>query len=182
MLSETKTSQAEKVKVVIPPVRIADDDILKLDVSALRESERRLSEHLRHELVEFAAKNRTRRVYVVSVMKLTGTAWSICYMPFSFENRSMAYSMRDSLENASIDIYDFSPIINCEYPLKRDDEKKLWQVFNTCCRCSRPRSCKDVKYCGKSERMCEECIEELTSHLTGKKNSIAHLLIFKIFF
>lgn len=164
MLSETKTSQAKRTEVRLPPIKIADDDIFKMDMDAFRAAERRLADRFRHELLEFATKNRTKRVYVVNVTKFEGTTSNFYYMPFAFENRSMAYSMRDSLKCGRIDIYDFSPIINSKRPLVREDEKKLWQAFNKCCRCDRYRPCKDGTYCGEPVRMCEDCVEELTSH------------------
>lgn len=169
MLSETKTSHVEKVKISIPSVRIVDDDVFKMDMTLVRKVERKLTSRLRHELLEFATKNKTRRVYVVTVMNFDGTSSGVYYMPFPYDNRSMAYIMRDSLENANVVIYDFSPIIDCQRPLQNEDEKKLWEAFNRCCRCDRPRPCKDGTYLGKPVRMCEECIEELTSFRTVKK-------------
>ena len=102
-------------------------------------------------------------------MEMGGRRSSLYYMPFSYENRSMAYETQANLKNATVDIYDFSPIIERPEPPHLDEEKKLWEVFNRCCRCDRPRPCKDETYLGKPMRMCEECIEELTSFRTGKK-------------
>jgi hypothetical protein len=120
------------------------------------------------QLLLFADRFKTRRVYVVNWTEDKGFSLDFCSKMFKYEERDIAYSLARHY-HANVIFYDFKKLIN--YPLEyirqfpspnRSEAEELWKTFNTCCLCfSEKNQCEDVIFRGKKDRMCKYCLDKL---------------------
>lgn len=132
----------------------------------------KITQHFEAELLRFADRFKTRRVYVVQWHKDSNFRIDFYYKCFKYEDRAIAYHTARHY-HADVQIYDFKNLI--DKPLKyiasipspnRREAIELWKTFNTCCVChSEIEQCENVLFRGKKDRMCKHCIDKICTQL-----------------
>lgn len=124
----------------------------------------RVDRKLESDLLRFADRFKTRRIYCVQWHEDKNFCINFYYKFFKYEDRATAYSMARYYK-VGVQIYDFkklidiSPIYKATFPFRFSREAaELWKTFNTCVLCKTERQCFDVLFRGEKARMCESCI------------------------
>lgn len=128
------------------------------------------------QLLLFADRFKTRRVYVVNWTEDKGFRLDICSKMFKYEERDIAYTLARHY-HCHVIFYDFKKLIDSplEYIIQfpspnRREAEELWKTFNTCCLCnSEKNQCEDVIFRGKKNRMCKCCLDKLNLYMRTDK-------------
>lgn len=136
----------------------------------------KLAVQFERDLLIFADRFRTRRVYAVQWTKDRASDGlfridTYCKF-FTFNNRAMAYECARHCK-AAVHIYDFKHIQDAELDsIKRlhgpntDVAVELWKTLNTCADCGSIEPCKTVQWRGSRSRMCLRCLHHWASYFT----------------
>ncbi len=128
------------------------------------------------DLLMFADRFRTRRVYVVQWTKVrcSDEIFQLnthCKF-FTFNNRAHAYEIARHCK-AVVRIYDFKHIQDVELDsIKRlhspntDMAVELWKTLNTCAVCDSVKPCKTVQWRGTGQRICLACLHRWSNYFT----------------
>lgn len=142
------------------------------DLDFLKPKEKLIGEKIsldfERQLLLFADRFKTRRVYVVNWTKDKGFSLDFCSKMFKYEERDVAYYLARHY-HANVIFYDFKKLIDSpleyirQFPSpNRSEAEELWKTFNTCCLCfSEKNQCEDVIFRGKKDRMCKYCLDKL---------------------
>ena len=146
------------------------------DLDFLKPKEKPIGEKIaldfERQLLLFADRFKTRRVYVVNWTKDKGFRLDFCSKMFKYEERDIAYTLARHYD-AHVLFYDFKKLINSpleyirQFPSpNRKEAEELWKTFNTCCLCfSEKNQCEDVIFRGKKDRMCKYCLDKLNLYM-----------------
>lgn len=130
----------------------------------------KMAEQLERDLLLFADRFKTRRVYCVEFHKDNNFRMDFYSKMFKYEDRALAFDMARRFHGL-VKIYDFkklveSPLVFIQHmpsPNRREAEE-LWKTFNTCCLCHSDKNvCTNVLFMGKNDRMCFGCLNEIKS-------------------
>lgn len=142
------------------------------DLDFLKPKEKLIGEKIaldfERQLLLFADRFKTRRVYVVNWTEDKGFSLDFCSKMFKYEERDVAYYLARHY-HANVIFYDFKKLIDSpleyirQFPSpNRSEAEELWKTFNTCCLCfSEKNQCEDVIFRGKKDRMCKYCLDKL---------------------
>ena len=122
------------------------------------------------ELLRFADRFKTRRVYCVFITKDRSRDGLFqldrYYKFFTFDDRSLAFGLA-RYHHGRVQIYNFASLINQSLELvehvpspNRYEAIELWKTFNTCDICHSKSPCTDVRVRGSLGRVCKSCIDK----------------------
>ena len=139
----------------------------------------RLALNFERQLLLFADRFKTRRVYVVNWTEDKGFRLDFCSKMFKYEERDIAYSLARHY-HANVLFYDFKKLIDSpleyirQFPSpNRSEAEELWKTFNTCCLCfSEKNQCEDVIFRGKKNRMCKCCLDKLNLYMSKVEGKV----------
>lgn len=124
------------------------------------------SRHFEEELLRFADRFKTRRVYVLNWTRDEHFKITWYQKLFTYNDRAHAYAMARHV-HGNVTWYDFKRIV--DLPLKGVKQIpspnqqlaiELWKTFNTCALCHAENRCKTVLFQGKQDRVCIDCLEK----------------------
>lgn len=136
----------------------------------------KIATQFERDLLMFADRFRTRRVYVVQWTKdrcSDGIFRLDHYCKFfTFGNRAHAYEIARHCKVA-VRIYDFKWIQDAEldsikrlYSPNTDMAVELWKTLNTCASCGSVKPCKTAQWRGTRQRICLACLHRWSNYFT----------------
>lgn len=155
----------EPIKIDIGKIE-PDPKIFEIPASCISKRAHDFSRRVEEELLRFADRFKTRRVYVVnwSIDERFKITWYQKF--FAYNDRADAYAMARHA-HGNVTWYDFKRIV--DLPLEGVKQIpspnqplaiELWKTFNTCALCHAENRCKTVLLRGKQDRVCIECLEK----------------------
>ena len=137
----------------------------------------RLASKFEESILQFVQQHHTRRVYVVSwndnLSHLNIFTIEHRWMPFTFDDRSHAYSLARQIAKergvygVTVQIYDLKRLVNmrqCEIDSIRGCPnyqliRSIWDDFHTCCNCHKVvPEVRECLWCGERRQICSDCM------------------------
>lgn len=153
------------IKIDIGKIK-PDPKIFEVPESCISKSARNFSRRAEEELLLFADRFKTRRVYVLTWTHDERFKITWHQKLFTYNGRADAYAMARYV-HGNVTWYDFKKVV--DLPLEGVKQIpspnqqlaiELWKTFNTCALCHAENRCKTVLFRGKQDRVCIECLEK----------------------
>lgn len=143
-----------------------DPKIFEVPESCISKSALNFSRRAEEELLLFADRFKTRRVYAVAWTRDERFKITWYQKLFTYNDRADAFAMARHV-HGNVTWYDFKKVV--DLPLEGVKQIpspnqqlaiELWKTFNTCALCHAENRCKTVLFRGKQDRVCIECLEK----------------------